>query len=410
MSRCRNCNLPEGIQDAVLNDRGICNYCEYLERRKRSVLDFTNRERILSAKLGAVRGKYKYDAVVGLSGGKDSTYVLYQMVKRYGLRVLAVTLDNGFLTDYARESVNSTVKALGVEHLYYKPDWNAYRKFYRATVRKMGNPCTACAVGGYFLAIKACCENRVPFFVHGRTPYQMYRTFQKNSPDVFLKLMKLNLTGHSFWANILGYLALLREVPVKSIPGMLRKGGGGNRRAGGFSVHSYVYRRVNDFARQAVGRMADNPEEGREITDEFFVDSGKLTAEFTPEFLAYFLFEPYDEEKIKDFLEANLDWKRPADDQLLGHHDCALHDAAAYVHKRIHGHDILEPDVAVMVRFGAVSREGAAEMVSHNRPAAAGTEKSLKLLCSLCEMSRDELENILDSLNRAGEKKFGVMI
>ena len=113
MSRCRNCNLLEGKFSVVLNDKGICNYCEYFEQNKQDILNITNREQILARRFQKLKGKYEYDAIVGLSGGKDSTYVLCQMVKKYNLKVLAVTYDNGFLTNFAAESIKNTVEKLG---------------------------------------------------------------------------------------------------------------------------------------------------------------------------------------------------------------------------------------------------------------------------------------------------------
>jgi hypothetical protein len=398
MSRCRTCNLPEGKLKVVLNDKGICNYCEHFERNKKDVLDIDGRERILARKLRKIKGLYEYDAVVGLSGGKDSTYVLYQLVKKYNLKVLAVTLDNGFLTDYARESVTNTVKTLGVDHRFYKPDWDAHRRFYQITIGKMGSPCIACAVGGYFLAIKACCENRIPFFIHGRTPFQMYRNYYKNSKNVFLTLMKLNLMEPSLLTNIAGYLALLKNTPVKSIPAMLR--GARRKDSGGLSIHSYVYSRINESVKQSIGSMCDSEEEAGKVTGEFFVDSGKLTAEFTPEFMAYFLFEEYDEEKVKQVLVDELGWKRPENDNLLGHYDCALHDAAAYMYQKINDVDMLEPDVAVMVRFGAMSKERATELIRLSAPTVSNTEKSLDSLCVLCDCSREDLEQTLVALKQ----------
>ena len=96
MSRCQNCYLPEGKFNVVLNGNGICNYCEYFEQNKQDIMNITNREQILAGRFEKFRGKYEYDAIVGLSGGKDSTYVLSQMVKKYNLKVLAATYDNGW--------------------------------------------------------------------------------------------------------------------------------------------------------------------------------------------------------------------------------------------------------------------------------------------------------------------------
>jgi tRNA(Ile)-lysidine synthase TilS/MesJ len=370
MNRCKKCFLPEGKFHVVLNDEGICNYCEYFEQNKQDILNITNREQILARRFQKLKGKYKYDAVVGLSGGKDSTYVICQMVKKYNLKVAAVTFDNGFLTNFARESIKNTVENLGVDHYYYKPNWNTHKKFYKAAVQKLGDPCIACAFGGYFLAIKACYENKIPFFIHGRTPFQMYRNFYKNSNDVFLVLMKLNLMEHSFAAM------------------------------------SNVYSMINEYAKQAISRIADSIQEAKEITDEFFVDSSKLTEEFVPEFLAYFLFEEYDEEQIKKSLEDTLNWRRSASDNLLGHYDCAIHDAATYMFKAINGVDVIEPDVAVMLRFGKISIEKATELIQVNQPTEYNVEKSLDFVCALCGLNREDLEKTLVALKQAGVSKF----
>jgi hypothetical protein len=370
MKRCRICNLEEGKFNVVLDENGTCNFCTFLDQNKSEITDYENRERLLVERFDKFRGKYQYDAVVGLSGGKDSTYVLCQMVKKYHLNVIAVTFDNGFLTDYARESIADTVAKLGVDHQYYKPNWENHRKLYKYTTEKMGSPCTACALAGYFLAIKACSENRIPFFVHGRTPFQMYRNLHEKSTDVFLMLSKLNLVEHSF-------------------EGLAR-----------------VYRSVNDYAKQIVMNMAETEDEGKRVVDEFFIDSAKLTDEFTPEFLGYFLFEEYDEDKIKNYLEENLAWKRPSGDDLLGHYDCALHDAAGYLYQELNGLNRLEREIAVMYRFGAISRKRAEKLLESSEPLPDKLDRSMNALCDLCGISREDMEKTIAKLKQGGASWF----
>ena len=405
MNRCKRCSLPEGKFNVVLNASGICNYCDYFEQNKKAILNFNNRENMLARRFEKYRGKYEYDAVVGLSGGKDSTYVLCQMVDKYKLKVAAVTYDNGFLTNFARESVKNTINKLGVDHYYYKTNWDTLKKFYKATVQKLGDPCIACAIGGYFLAIKACHENKIPFFVHGRTPFQMYRNFYKNSNDVFLTLMKLNLMEPSFTSNIRSYFSFLKGIPLKSAPAQIWRAR--HSGFGGLAVHRHVYSTINEHVKQAISRLADSPQDAKEITDEFFVDSSKLRGEFVPEFLAYFLFEEYDEEKVKTYLEKTLGWRRPGNDNLLGHYDCALHDAAAYMFKALNGVDVIEPDVAVMLRFGEISHEKANELIQVNQSTEKNVEKSLDAVCALCEFNREDLEKTLVALKQANVSKFG---
>ncbi|MBN2075680.1 MAG: hypothetical protein JW762_09030 [Dehalococcoidales bacterium] len=404
MNRCNRCLLPEGKFNVVLNANGICNYCEYFEKKKKTVLDYADRDKILIRKLEKYQGKFEYDVIVGLSGGKDSTYVLYQLVNKYKLKVLAVTYDHGFLTDYARESIKNTVSKLKIDHYYYQPKWDIFRKFYKLTFRKLLDPCIACGLGGYFLAIKASYEKRIPFFIHGRTPFQMYRNFYKNSKDIFLPMMRLNLTENYLPLNIYGYFALLKKAPGKLIPDLIWK----VRSNASVSppAYRYVYGIINQFVREYVAQMAETEQEAKEIIDEFFVDSTKLMRGFVPEFLAYFLFEEYDEENIKMTLEKELDWKRPSSDNLLGHPDCALHDAAGYMYKALNDVDVLEPDIAVMLRFGKITRDQANKVIQANQPSEDNLEKSIDSVCSLCECSREDLKNILVTLKQANTSKF----
>ncbi|MFC1966521.1 hypothetical protein ACFLWI_06220 [Chloroflexota bacterium] len=405
MNRCKKCLLPEGKFKVTLNTRGICNYCDYFEQHKTTIFNINNRENMLVKRFEKYKGKYEYDAVVGLSGGKDSTYVLCQLVNKYKLRVLAITYDNGFLTDFAKESIKNTINKLGVDHYYYKPNWDTHRKFYKVTVQKLFDPCIACAFGGYFLAIKGCYERQIPFFVHGRTPYQMYRNFYKNSKDVFLPMMKLNLMEHSFMSNICGYFALLKSAPIKLASGLILRARSSGFR--GLAIQSYVYSMINEYMRQYISRIASSIQEAKEITDEFFVESSKLMGGFVPEFLAYFLFEEYDEERIKTYLENTLGWRRPANDNLLGHYDCELHDAAAYMFRALNGVDVIEPDVAVMLRFGKISEEKANELIQVNQPMEKNVEKSLDAVAALCGFKREEMDCILHTLKQANISKFG---
>jgi tRNA(Ile)-lysidine synthase TilS/MesJ len=61
-----------------------------------------NSEDTLTDLLDRYRGKGgEYDCIAPISGGRDSTYVLHQMVTSYNMRVLALTVDSGFITEDA---------------------------------------------------------------------------------------------------------------------------------------------------------------------------------------------------------------------------------------------------------------------------------------------------------------------
>ena len=172
-----------------------------------------------------------------------------------------------------------------------------------------------------------------------------------------------------------------------------------------FTAIAPVYRAINEYAKQSIGKITNSPRDAKEITDEFFVDSSKFTDQFVPEFLAYFLFEEYDEEYIKRYLADTLDWIKPGGDNLLGHYDCALHDAGAYLFRELNDVNVLEPDVAVMVRFGALNKETAEELIRLNEPTVTNTERSLDTLCALCEFNREDLKRTIVALKQARVSK-----
>ena len=80
---CNKCLLDDKIEGVVFDNNGTCNYCNeykpfvpYGESQLLKILQSARKKRRI------------YDALVPLSGGKDSTYVLYLAVKKYNLRVL----------------------------------------------------------------------------------------------------------------------------------------------------------------------------------------------------------------------------------------------------------------------------------------------------------------------------------
>ncbi len=86
----------------------------------------------------------KYDCIVAFSGGKDSVYALYLIKKKYGLRPLAVTGDNGLLTQRALKNMKTIVDRLGVDHLIVSQDQEELKSVYRAYFKKTKNFCEIC--------------------------------------------------------------------------------------------------------------------------------------------------------------------------------------------------------------------------------------------------------------------------
>ena len=116
---CIRCLLSTDVPGVAIDTDGLCSVCKSYDKHMNS----WNQEASLKQferTLSKIKKKNKlYDVLVPLSGGKDSAYVLYQCRKNYNLRCLAITYDNGFLTDDARKNISTACKILGVDHFYF---------------------------------------------------------------------------------------------------------------------------------------------------------------------------------------------------------------------------------------------------------------------------------------------------
>jgi len=117
LKRCTRCVLPETFPGISFDADGVCNYCR--DYRKVEVKG----EAALVDLLSKYRDKgRKYNCIVPISGGRDSAYTLHQMVRKYGMRVLALTVDSGAIMPEGYRNIDRIVKALGVDHVWLKDD------------------------------------------------------------------------------------------------------------------------------------------------------------------------------------------------------------------------------------------------------------------------------------------------
>ena len=115
----------------------------------------------------------EYDCLHLLSGGKDSTYALYQLVER-GWRVHALTLDNGFISEGAKENVRRSIADLGITHEFATTD--AMNEIFRDSLDRYSNVCQGCYKTIYTLAVARAHEMGIPVIVTGLSRGQFFET------------------------------------------------------------------------------------------------------------------------------------------------------------------------------------------------------------------------------------------
>lgn len=133
---CSSCVLPDTFPSIDFDSQGVCNYC----RDAASAGDPRTRfAQLASAMADAIRIRKSdgaYDCVVAYSGGKDSTFTLKLLIEKYDLRCLAVTIDNGFMSEQAKINCSVVTSNLGVDHMLFKPATNFMNTMYAQSARK----------------------------------------------------------------------------------------------------------------------------------------------------------------------------------------------------------------------------------------------------------------------------------
>lgn len=115
---CSKCIYDERVSYITFDENGVCKYCHQLENLKREYGTGTKKgEEKLAKIIEKIKeeGKSKkYDCIVGVSGGTDSSYMLY-LTKKWGLRPLAVHYDNTWNSAIANENIQKILTALDID-------------------------------------------------------------------------------------------------------------------------------------------------------------------------------------------------------------------------------------------------------------------------------------------------------
>lgn len=112
--------------EIVFDEHGNCNHCnEYFIIKDKILKHGPEGQRQLDALVAEIKEKgknKKYDCIIGLSGGVDSTYVAYK-IKELGLRPLAIHFDSGWNSELAVKNIENIIKKLGFDLYTFVCDW-----------------------------------------------------------------------------------------------------------------------------------------------------------------------------------------------------------------------------------------------------------------------------------------------
>lgn len=119
VKRCRRCILPATMPFIEFDQTGECNFCRQSKPIKSKPIND------LLIELDKIRGNgIDPDCLVAFSGGRDSSFGLHLLTKKFGMNPIAFTYDWGLVTDLARRNQSRMCGQLGVEHIWLQANTN----------------------------------------------------------------------------------------------------------------------------------------------------------------------------------------------------------------------------------------------------------------------------------------------
>ncbi len=125
---CNNCVMDTSDSLIEFDERGICDHCNNYYN---NILPNWHPDERGAKELNKIVEKIKqdgknkkYDCLIGISGGVDSSYLVYLAKEKLGLRPLAYLVDTGWNLNVANENIDRLVKGLNLDLHTEVVDWN----------------------------------------------------------------------------------------------------------------------------------------------------------------------------------------------------------------------------------------------------------------------------------------------
>jgi len=284
-----------------------------------------------------------YDCIIPLSGGKDSSYIVYYVTRELGKKPLAVFFDSGFITELAKKNIEKICKSLGVDLVAGKAT-GYRRKLIRESLRistlvpktaLKGQVCANCENNLRTFAINEATKRRIPYIIWGSTDFE-------DSAE--------NLSTESTFRGDYGSDDISGSInkKIRKLSGLLRAGFPKYKLSllGLYYSRYYYYTIRDNIAMKAPGGW-------RKLNPFLEVSFDGKNAEV----LYFFDYIQYDPNQHVEVLKKELDWEAPESGEMRI--DCRLHAFSNYWDLKNTGITSDGFILATLARNGLISREDA---------------------------------------------------
>ncbi|MCB9233650.1 MAG: N-acetyl sugar amidotransferase [Bacteroidia bacterium] len=208
LKRCTRCVTPETHETIVYDEVGVCNICRGQDY-KNEVIDWEAKKKELGELIETHRGKYDYDCIIPFSGGKDSTWTLYYLVKHYNIKPLVVRFDHGFYRPNLEHNVKKIQRELGVDFHHFTPNWKVVQKLMLQSFLEKGDFCWHCHTGIFSYPMWVAIRYEVPLIFWGEpsSEYTAYFSYdQKEEVDEkrFNRYVNLGINAEDMFVRLGG--------------------------------------------------------------------------------------------------------------------------------------------------------------------------------------------------------------
>ena len=173
MKFCKKCLYPSTKPQLQFDERGICSACN--NYKLKDEVDWGKKKVDLLHILDKYKSKdgSKYDCIIPVSGGKDSTFQTYTIKETFGLNPLAVNFHPHDQTEIGRKNLEN-LKQLGVDCIEFSPNPIVYSKLAKFGLVELGDFQWPEHIGIFTVPVQVAVRYKIPLIIWGENPQLEY--------------------------------------------------------------------------------------------------------------------------------------------------------------------------------------------------------------------------------------------
>ena len=205
MKICSKCVIPESYETNKINSNNVCSVCTQIESKKK--IDWNKKKKELDGLIHKFKNPTGYDCIIPFSGGKDSVFALYYLVKNYKIKPLVVRFDHQFLRPKVLQNTERVISKLGVDFINVKTNFEIIKKTMIESLIRRGDFCWHCHVGIAALPIRIAIEKKISLIFYGEpsaeyASFYSYKDKEELNVEKFNKVINLGINAEDMYQMI----------------------------------------------------------------------------------------------------------------------------------------------------------------------------------------------------------------